>query len=237
LHFAGFEVWTDAENAPEAAAAAVAQLVTELNCLAACKVECQALQLIWRDEEGPPADAAAQLAAALAQLAPTLTHMCLQWEKNTAQLCQTLPHLRSLVLGAGAKEPDVAQLLLYHPSLTQLQVYGVASSFKAAWVEHLLLACTVARASDRPQGPLTVQLPPLWTDLLAAAQQQWAQLTAQAAQAGYFQTYVSLAFRLKEKKPSQNARAAQCNCRPAEADREGRHPRINHLAERAPLAF
>ncbi len=96
---------------------AMAQLAADLRCLAACPVPCQALQLLCCRVP----DTAA-LAAAVAMLAPTLTHLYLdRWREVGAQsleeLCMGLPQLRCLFLDH--PRPTASGLLL-HPSLCQL---------------------------------------------------------------------------------------------------------------------
>jgi hypothetical protein len=71
-----------------------------------------------------------QLAAAVAPLAPTLTHLflsfddVLQHSKADVMLAQALPHLRNLHLDQ-PQVSDVPQLVLHHPSLTLLKLERV----------------------------------------------------------------------------------------------------------------
>ncbi len=157
------------------------QLAADLSCLAACPAPCQALQLRGN---APKPEQAAQLAAAVALLAPTLTHLSMRfWTEVESQpleeLCMALPLLRSLQLVYGGQPfPAESRLLLLHPSLCQLLLSGSAS---AEWVKQLLAACDAASAAPRPQGTLTVELPSMGGAELAAAREMWAQLAAKVA--------------------------------------------------------
>jgi hypothetical protein len=159
----------------------VAQLVADLRCLALCPVPCQVLHLHLFLKQCMPLSVEDQVAAAVAELAATLTHLSLslylEGGPNPAlALCQALPKLRSLKLYE-TQLSSMAPQLLRNPSLTQLLLRGTAD---AAWVEHLPLACKAATATPRPQGTLTVQLPTGQKDeaVLAAARQQWYELSA-----------------------------------------------------------
>jgi hypothetical protein len=163
--------------------AVLEQLAADLRCLAACSVPCQAL---WLMVNAPQLEQAAQQAAAVAPLAPTLTHLSMSFfapptllSEQLEALCMALPQLRSLHLKCESQPlPSVSKLLGLHPSLCQLLLSGPAS---AEWARQLLLDCDAASATAGPQGTLTVQLPQLQEAELAAARQLWAQLAARVA--------------------------------------------------------
>jgi hypothetical protein len=90
----------------------VGQLAADLRCLAACSAPCQALDIYClrpdrlhphNQGQGLTAEAAVQLAAAVAPLAPTLTHLFLNFDgmqqsQASMLIAQALPQLRSLYL-------------------------------------------------------------------------------------------------------------------------------------------
>jgi hypothetical protein len=164
------------------------RLAADVRCLAACPVPCQALKLTLVLNPS----ARAQLAAAVAPLAASVTHLYLRYEADEQEhdtdpmepatvlrLCQALPQLHSLIaLSEDSYFSDLSDLLsLHQPTLCSI-ILAKPDEASRIWVKHLLRACALEQAaSARP--PLTVQLR-LHTAELAAARQLWAQLAARA---------------------------------------------------------
>jgi hypothetical protein len=95
-------------------------------------------------EEGQWLAEVDQLAAAVAPLAATLTHLSLFLRGEEAEaelvlsLCQALPQLRSLHLDSFAHPPYLSQLLQHRPPLSSL-VWHSCTLPRRIWVSHLLL--------------------------------------------------------------------------------------------------
>jgi hypothetical protein len=124
----------------------------------------------------------------VAPLSATLTHLSFHFGHQgefmdaavVQSLCKALPQLHTLAVTQHCEEwPDMSDLPLHRPPLTSIILesgYFVPSD---EWVTGMLRACALEQAELRP--PLTVQLPRLDAAGLEAAQQQWAQLTAEVA--------------------------------------------------------
>jgi hypothetical protein len=178
------------ECAAEEQLAEIQQLAADMRCMASYPVLCKGLMLRLPTS---PLSHGSELAAAVAPLGPTLTHLSLSNYSAAGTpaallLCQALPRVKDVEVDAlpNADLHDVPQLLLRCPSIKALTFHPFLIAddhilHSRQWALDMVKACALAAGAQRPGGQLAVCLPDLPADVLQAAREEWAFLSSYLA--------------------------------------------------------
>lgn len=159
------------------------QLAADVQCLVACSLPCQALELCFSQ----PMLLWVKLAAALAPLGPTIIHLCISAQCNNPEpsadaslLAEAFPGVQHVFFVTTQILPDTSDFVLHCRSLMHIKLVTNTEP-SSAWMRDMLMACALASAAAHPQGPLRVQMPRMREATLQATRQLWVKLAARVA--------------------------------------------------------